>query len=136
MQNKQRKRTALSGIIVILICLAVVIGAVVLLLKPGKAVDSFQACKDAGGAILESYPEQCVYDGKSFTNDAQSAGGRGGGYVGLPESVALTKASIENRPARVIERDGESLSVTMDYVPGRLNMFVKGGNVYKVQVEG
>lgn len=37
-------------------------------------VDSYQSCVQAGGAILESYPEQCVApDGSAtFPNPAQS----------------------------------------------------------------
>lgn len=136
MQNKQRKQSGYLKLAVILICLVVAVLAGIVIWKSGKTVNSFEECKAAGGAILESYPEQCVHDGKSFTNDQQSAGDGGGGYVGLPESAALAKASIENKKARVVERNGEALPVTMDYVPGRLNLFVKDGNVYKVQVEG
>ena len=136
MQNKQRKQSGFPKLVVILICLIVAVVVGVAFWKSGKTVNSFEACKTAGGAILESYPEQCVYEGKSFTNDQQAVGDGGGGYVGLPESAALAKASIENKRARVVERNGEALPVTTDYMPGRLNLFVKDGNVYKVQVEG
>ena len=136
MQNKQRKGTGFSKIAVVLVCLAVVVLAGVILWKPGKAVGNFQQCKDAGGTILESYPEQCVYDGKSYVNDQSSGSNGGSEYVGLPEAAALAKASIENKTARVVERNGEALPVTADYSPGRLNLYLKDGNVYKVQVEG
>jgi len=35
-----------------------------------SSIDSFESCVDAGGAIMESYPEQCrISGGKSFTRD-------------------------------------------------------------------
>lgn len=125
----------------IIATVAVVAAAIVgiLLWKPWatRTVDNFQTCKDAGGALLESYPEQCMLDGKSFTNSAQvPKSSNGDEYVGLAEQAALDKAKSASKAARVVERDGESLAVTMDYAPGRLNLYVKDGKVYKVQVEG
>lgn len=35
------------------------------------AIDTFQACVDAGYPVLESYPEQCKIPGKVFTNTTQ-----------------------------------------------------------------
>lgn len=135
MVNKKTKSTALLWAIV-MIGVVVVVTATVLLWKPSKDINSFQACKDAGGAILESYPEQCLINGKTFTNDAQSIDIGPDEYIGLTEQAALNKAATENKAARVVERDGESLPVTMDYMPGRLNLSVKDGKVYEVQVEG
>jgi hypothetical protein len=34
-------------------------------------VDSFESCKAAGNPIMESYPEQCSANGKTYTNPAQ-----------------------------------------------------------------
>ena len=101
-----------------------------------QQVNSFQSCKDAGGAILESYPEQCMKDGRSFTNPEQSLSGEKSEYVGLTEEAALSKAAAENKAARVVRRDDEDLPVTMDFSPGRLNLYVQDGEVYMVQVEG
>ena len=103
--------------------------------KEHANINSFQACKDAGGMIAESYPEQCSINGMSFTNDAQSSG-EADQYVGLTEQEALDKAEQNNKTARVVERDGESLTVTMDLMLGRLNFSVKDDRVYKVEVEG
>ena len=137
MVNEKNIQSALPWVIVAVGCIvAAVVVVTVLLWKPSKDINSFQACKDAGGAILESYPEQCVLDGKSFTNDAQSVDNGADEYIGLTEQTALDKAAAENKSARVVERDGESLPVTMDFRPGRLNFSVKVGDVYKVQVEG
>lgn len=135
MTDKNPKQMV-SGWVVVLCCaiLAVVVAGV-LLSKPPKDINSFQACKDAGGAILESYPEQCVINGKSFTNHVQSINDGASGYIGLTEQAALDKAATENKPARTVERNGESLPVTMDLVPGRLNLHVADDKVYKVQVE-
>lgn len=121
--------------LVILACLGVaVVIALVLRGSTLKYVDNFAECKTAGGAILESYPEQCSVNGRTFVNMAQIS--NGSEYVGLSEQAALDKATSNNVPARVVERDDESLPVTMDYVVGRHNLHVRDGHVYKVQVEG
>ena len=76
----------------------------------------------------------CVAPDKTFVN---SGGDNGSvtntdepkGYVGLSEEDALAKAKSENKPARVVERNGEALPVTMDFVVGRLNLTVNNGKV-------
>ena len=139
MTATKKKRTTVPkvGVILALISLVVVVAVVMFMLsKSSKEINSFQSCKDAGGVTLESFPEQCVLRGKSFTNDEQSNDTSSSGYVGLTEDVALSKASSENKPARVVERDGEALPVTADYSPGRLNLYVRDGKVYQVHVEG
>lgn len=137
MANNKRKQMSRYWILIAVAVLAAVIAGIVLW-KPvaNKTIDNFQTCKDAGGAILESYPEQCLLNGKTFTNTAQSTGSDTSVYIGLTEQAARDKAKSDNKTARVVERDGESLPMTMDYSPGRLNLYVKDGNVYKVQVEG
>jgi hypothetical protein len=118
--------------------LLVSIVAVVLAAQANKAVvNSFQTCKDAGGTIMESFPERCSKDGQTFTNIDLSAGDTDTSeYIGISEEAALSKAKTANVAARVVERDGETLLVTMDFSPGRLNFFVREDAVYKVQVEG
>ena len=37
-----------------------------------QSIDSFEECVATGVPIREIYPEQCVIDGKTFTNPAQS----------------------------------------------------------------
>ena len=106
----------------------------VLLLRPVKMVSNFEQCKAAGGALLESYPEQCMINGSSFT--APKAPPSGEGFIGMTESAAFEKAKQSNTPARVVERDGESLPITLDFTFGRNNLYVKDGKVYKVEVEG
>lgn len=39
--------------------------------KPIEVTD-FDSCVKAGGPILESYPEQCTYEGVSHINPAQA----------------------------------------------------------------
>ncbi|MCV7382233.1 hypothetical protein H7K14_00115 [Mycolicibacter longobardus] len=79
------------------------------------------------------YPERGHVEGRSVVNadwvDEDD-------YLGLAEQEALDKARRENKPARVVERDGKHLPVTMDLIPGRLNFSVKDGAVYKVDIEG
>lgn len=139
MVNKKRKEVSLLWVVLVLICIVVLaVVAAVLMAKPNKTINSFQECKNAGGSIAESYPEQCFIDGKSFTNDTQPLGGdsKTSAYVGLTEQAAADKATKDTKAHRVVERDGEALPVTADYSPGRLNFYVKDGRVYKVEVEG
>lgn len=56
-------------------------------------------------------------------------------YIGLTEKAALAKAKQSNVPARVVERDDESIPVTMDFVPGRYNLYVRDGKVYNIRIE-
>lgn len=139
MAHTKREPTSTYNTIWTIAAVAVVTAVVagVLLWQPwaDKNISDFQSCKNAGGAILESYPEQCTLDGKTFTNEAQSVNSSDA-YIGLTEQAALDKAKSDNKTARVVERDGESLPVTMDFMPGRLNLHIKEGEVYKVQVEG
>jgi hypothetical protein len=37
-----------------------------------KSIDTFAACRDSGGAILESHPEQCVINGQTFSDSNQA----------------------------------------------------------------
>ena len=135
--NLKPKRAVLLWTIAALVCVVTVIAvAVVMREKSDKDINNFQTCKNAGGAILESYPEQCMLNGKSFTNETQSVDSPANAYIGLTEQTALDKAQAENKPARIVERDGEPLAVTMDFMPGRLNLSVNDGKVDKVQVEG
>lgn len=135
MANKTSEYTPLMWLVVVLCGVAIVAAIIILLWKPGRDITNFQECKAAGGAIMESYPEQCALDGKTFTNDTQVAGDTSD-YIGLTEQAALDKAAAANKAARVVERDGKSLPVTMDFYAGRLNFSVKDGKVSKVQVEG
>lgn len=106
--------------------------------EPKQAITSFRQCQDAGGVIMEIYPEQCAIGGKTFVNEEQSSGQdvTSQNYEGLGEQEALDTAADENIPARVVERDDEALPVTMDYVSGRLNLYVRDEVVYRVVVEG
>lgn len=137
MVNNKRNQKSLYWAVAAVAVVAVSVAGI-LLWMPGadKNINTFQACKDASGTILESYPEQCKINGKSFTDSTQSVDKSGtNAYIGLAEQAALDKAKSENKSARIVERDGEALPVTMDYAPGRLNFYVKDGKVYRLQVE-
>lgn len=138
MAQKNHQQTLRQWAIVALCSLLLLIGlmAALVFLNPSKTVTNFHECKDAGGVIMESYPEQCAIGGKTFRNEAQSINNNADEYIGLSEAAALEKAKAANKPARIVERDGEALPVDMMLLPGRLNMYVKEGNVYRVQVEG
>lgn len=127
-----------TAAIILVLCIAVAmltftVGA--LLLRPAKTVANFEQCKEEGGTILESYPELCKLGDTTFTNDKQSVVDADG-YMGLSEKQALAKAKSESVAARVVEREGEALPVTMDFSFGRHNLYIKEGNVYKVVIEG
>ena len=47
-------------------------------------------------------------------------------YVGSPLSEFTTEAEALGAEVRVVERDGESLAVTMDLRPNRVNVAVEG----------
>ena len=145
MANEQAKQKQIAwrwAIVVLCVLLgAAIVGAVLLNIAPGKNVQNYEECKAAGGTIAESYPEQCMINGKTFVNSGGDSGNatntdKPKGYAGLLEEDALAKAKSENKPARVVERNGEALPVTMDFVVGRLNLTVNNGKVEKVEVEG
>ena len=53
-------------------------------------------------------------------------------YIGLSVEEAGAKAEADNRVWRVVEEDGESLPVTMDFNETRLNFAVEDGTVVRV----
>lgn len=128
---KSKTIQIITGVLVLTLA---IIGLLCLILSiVNRQVTTYDQCKNAGGTIGESYPEQCFFKGQSFVNNHATDNI---GYVGMTEQAALSKAHDENIPARVVERDGKSLPVTMDYVPGRLNFHIKDNTVYDLDVEG
>lgn len=124
-------------LVTVLLAVAVGVLAVVvavLLTRPVKTVSTFRQCKEAGGVLLTTLPEQCVINDTTFTGNMQLVSGDA--YVGLLEAEALANAEQAHTPARVVERDGEGLPVTMDFAFGRHNFYVRDGVVYKVEIEG
>ena len=131
------QKPSIKGAAITLAVVAIIVAAATTLavLRPAKKVSNFSECINAGGARMESYPEQCLWEGRTYVNEDQRFP-KESGYVGMTEDEALLSASENKIPARVVERNGEGLPVTMDFVPGRQNFFVKDNIVYKVQVEG
>lgn len=134
MDSELRLRGAWWIIIGLVAAIGVTLAAVQM--RPPKKIHTFEQCIKAGGARLESFPEQCSIRGKTFTNTHQQQPESGATYIGMSENEALARAEKERIPARVVERDGESLPVTYDFVSGRHNLHVKDGVVYKVDIEG
>jgi hypothetical protein len=138
-ENEPQKQKILVPTLLITIGLVLIVGSIAWAayeksIETTSGINSFQACKGAGGRIAESYPEQCFIDDKSFANPDQKTGDESG-YIGLTEDEALEKASRDNQTIRVVERDGESLPVTMDFMDGRHNISIKDGRVYKIHIE-
>lgn len=116
--------------------LAIAVGLA--LRMPKEEVRDFDDCKAARGVIMESYPEQCRIRGATYINEAQQAKDPtfGNDYIGMMEDEALGFAEQQDVPARVVEREGEALPVTMDFVLGRHNLYIRDGAVYRVEIEG
>lgn len=57
-------------------------------------------------------------------------------FVGMTVEEAESLASEQNIAFRVVMRDGQSLPMTMDYRPGRINATVESGMVVRAQIEG
>ncbi len=57
-------------------------------------------------------------------------------YVGLTEEAAVQLAESRGARFRVVERDGQSLPITKDYIVGRINATVQNGIVVKYEIEG
>ena len=133
---------SVKGAVLTLSAVAIVVVGLVafLMTRPPKEVSNFEECINAGGTRMESYPERCAYDGKTYTNEDQQAPqepiDKESDYVGLTEEDAFAKAKQDDVRARVVERDDESLPVTMDFVYGRHNFYVRDGLVYNVEIEG
>lgn len=130
------------ALILVVTATLIVVSGVVLFLRQDRAtadVHDFESCVAAGNPVMESYPEQCAANGTTYTNETQQAQmpvDETSAYIGLSEEEALEKADQSNTPARVVQRDEEALPVTMDFVLGRYNFYVRDGVVYMVEVEG
>ena len=54
--------------------------------------------------------------------------------IGLTEADATTAAASAGRECRVMSRDGQTMTVTLDYRPDRVNLVVEGGVVTDASV--
>lgn len=138
MSDTKLKRSSLWLLLFVVgaIIVAIIVLMIVFAKQSTPSASDFASCKSAGGSILESYPERCVLNGQSFTNEDQTIVPSSQEYVGLSEEAAMSKASQAGKAARVVQRNGEDLPVTMDFAPGRLNLYIQDDKVYMVQVEG
>lgn len=75
MKNKYYSSRVIIAVIVIIILLVALIGWRLYgdnnssNRQPPSQVNSFDECVAAGNAIMESYPEQCTANGKTFTKE-------------------------------------------------------------------
>lgn len=131
--SKRAMLLALLGVIII------VVGGVIAIMvyRSQTEASNFQECRDNGGTVTG---EQCDINGNTFVNDGEQPvdneeDDATSEYVGLTEEEALQRARDNDKVARVVERDGESLTVTMDLRSGRLNFTVEDGVVVSVEEE-
>jgi putative hemolysin len=68
------KKKISTLVIILVICVAVIIGAVIIGTKPKfSTVKNFEECKNAGYLVMESYPEQCLTpDSKLFVQTVEN----------------------------------------------------------------
>ncbi len=64
------KESRIAAYIVICILVFALAAGTILLMRTysSHSIASFQECKDAGYPIMESFPEQCIAQGKVFIN--------------------------------------------------------------------
>ena len=132
--NHKKVISIIIGVVVVAAALAAIYGYTHRAGAPGD-IRNFAQCIKAGGARLESYPERCMLNGREFVNEDQKVQFDASDYIGMSEQAAISRAESEGRAARVIERDGQSLPMTMDLVMGRLNLTIENGQVSRVDVE-
>ena len=103
-------------------------GAVVALLVVGAAACGGDDDDDSASAATTT-------SAAATTTTAGSASGTSdefSAYIGLTVADATAKADADGRASRVVEEDGKSLPVTMDFDETRLNFTVVDGKVTKV----
>ena len=132
---KKLKPRLIRLLLIAAACIIVVMILTAIAQPKAVEVHDFESCVQAGGVVTATEPDQCISNGKSFTRTAQNSTAAEP-YIGLPEDQAMAKAHGAGRAARVVERDGEALPVTMDISPCRLNLYVRSGEVYNVEIEG
>jgi Immunoglobulin-like domain of bacterial spore germination len=59
------KKYYLVGLIAVIVCFVLFYSSK--LLAPKTPITNFESCAAAGNPIMESYPEQCAADGKTYT---------------------------------------------------------------------
>lgn len=104
-------------------------GAVVALLVVGAAACGGDDDDDSASAATTTSSAAAT------TTTAGSASGTSAefsAYIGLTVADATAKADADGRASRVVEEDGKSLPVTMDFDETRLNFTVVDGKVTKV----
>ena len=144
MAKKENNQKMVRSIALVILLLAVLIAALYrasrLFGEDQQTATSFGECRDMGGTIAESYPEQCFIGDQSFVNPGLLEGLHvdqvdTSECIGLSEADAYSKADSNGQAARVVSIDGESQTVIMNYIPGRLNLHMVDGLVDRVEVE-
>jgi len=102
-------------------------GAVVALLVVGAAACGGDDDDDSASAATTTSAAATTTTGSASGTSAEFSA-----YVGLTVADATAKADADNRASRVVEEDGKSLPVTMDFDETRLNFTVVDGKVTKV----
>ena len=106
-------------------------GAVVALLVVGAAACGGDDDDDSASAATTTSAAATT---TTTTGSASGTSAEFSAYIGLTVADATAKADADadNRASRVVEEDGKSLPVTMDFDETRLNFTVVDGKVTKV----
>ncbi len=68
MKHNRRGPSPRVVLIAVIVVALVGVGGLLFWRHSEGAITSFEECAAAGNPIMESYPEQCVAGGKTFTN--------------------------------------------------------------------
>lgn len=74
-----------------------------------KDATNFQECSEASGVILESYPEQCVFKGKSFSNPDQ--------HVDVPDQESKLKTFVDPQGLYSFKYPSDILTFKTEFRP-------------------
>lgn len=142
-QNNKQGAISRMSMVIYTVVVILVTAAVIVIYNSKTSVNSFQECRDKGGEVTideKTHKSSCRLKNKIFDKMTHQGGDKSDSadeqkYIGLKEDEALEQAEEDGKSARVVERDGESLTVTMDLRQGRLNFTVEDGKVTGVTVE-
>ena len=104
---------------------------ILLLLVPSLALVS---CKTIKKQTQKETPTIVTYESSAEPADAPPAFDVNNSATLVGQKLEVVQPALEaaNIKFRIIEKDGESMMMTMDYLPDRLNLKIKDGVITEV----